>query len=85
MELLEKLAYNEIEVIEAVGGTVKLVTAFNRLFQFNLTLILDTASSACIILKLFVGRPSQTNCVVPKYRALNKTPSISTSGSSIPK
>lgn len=42
------------------------------------TLILDTASSACIILVDFVGCPSHTNCVDPKYLARNKTPSIRT-------
>lgn len=45
------------------------------------TLIRDTASSACIILVDFVGCPSHTNCVEPKYLALNNTPSISTAGS----
>ena len=42
------------------------------------TLILDTASSACCIRVAFVGWPSQINWVEPRYRALNRTPSIST-------
>lgn len=46
----------------------------------NHTLILDTASSACIILVAFVGCPSHVNCVEPKYLARNSTPSISTDG-----
>lgn len=49
-----------------------------------LTFILETASSACIILVDLVGCPSQTNCVEPKYRARNKTPSIKTVGSNKP-
>lgn len=45
------------------------------------TFILETASSACIILVALVGCPSHTNCVDPRYRARNSTPSISTEGS----
>lgn len=43
-----------------------------------ITFILDTASSACIILVVLVGCPSQTSWVEPRYLALNKTPSIKT-------
>lgn len=46
--------------------------------NFTLTLIRETASSACIIRVDFVGWPSHTNWVDPRYRARNKTPSIST-------
>lgn len=45
------------------------------------TFILETASSAWHILVDFVGCPSQTSCVDPRYLALNKTPSIRTEGS----
>lgn len=48
------------------------------------TLIRETASSACIIRVDLVGCPSQTSCVEPKYRARNRTPSISTAGSQAP-
>lgn len=50
-----------------------------------ITLMRDTASSAWIIRVDFVGCPSQTNCVEPKYLARNKTPSISTDGFQRPK
>lgn len=43
-----------------------------------ITFILETASSACIIRVVFVGCPSQTNCVDPRYLARNNTPSIKT-------
>lgn len=55
-----------------------------KLTKYNLTLILDTASSACIIRVVFVGCPSHTSCVDPKYLARNKTPSIKTAGSKRP-
>lgn len=43
-----------------------------------ITFILETASSACIILVVLVGCPSQTSWVEPRYLALNNTPSIKT-------
>ena len=46
--------------------------------SYTRTLIRETASSACIIRVDFVGWPSHTNWVDPRYRARNKTPSIST-------
>lgn len=46
------------------------------------TFILETASSAWHIRVDFVGWPSHTNCVDPKYLARNRTPSINTDGSS---
>ena len=45
------------------------------------TFILETASSACIILVALVGCPSHTSWVEPRYRARKRTPSISTFGS----
>ena len=49
--------------------------------MLNVTLILETASSACIILVALVGWPSHTSWVLPRYRARNNTPSIRTLGS----
>ena len=52
-----------------------------RLSMLNVTLILETASSACIILVALVGCPSHTSWVLPRYLARNNTPSIRTLGS----
>ena len=53
----------------------------SSLSMLNVTLILETASSACIILVALVGWPSHTSWVLPRYRARNNTPSIRTLGS----
>ena len=45
-----------------------------------LTLMRPTASCACIILMALDGCPSEMSWVEPRYRARNKTPSISTEG-----
>lgn len=57
---------------------------FDATDMLVVTFILETASSACIILVVFVGWPSQTSCVDPKYLARNNTPSIKTEDSRIP-
>ena len=46
----------------------------------NLTLILPTASWACIILMALDGCPSEMSWVEPRYLARNRTPSIRTDG-----
>ena len=56
--------------MECLGGTI-----------FPPTFILETASSACIILVALVGWPSHTSWVDPRYRARKRTPSIRTLGS----